>query len=567
MMQAMRRNFLVAFAIIFACLLAYGSVLSADFINFDDDVYVYQNPHVRQGLASESIYWALTTPNASIYQPLTMLSLMLDAQIHGIAPFGFHLTNLLLHIINSLLLLFVLTRFSGSFWPAALAAAVFSLHPLKVESVAWVTERKDLLSGLFFFLTLAAYYGWQSKQGWWRYFLVFLSLALGLLAKQILVTLPMVLLLLDWWLLFPDPAGQGRPISQAIGVKSVRRLIYEKAPFFLLALFMGLVSLHFVVQSGAAASLDRIPMQLRLANAATAYMQYLGKFFWPTDLAIFYPFPAEGIPYWQSWGSLAILVGISMGVVFQAKKRSYLAIGWFWFLGMLAPMSGIFQSGSHALADRFTYLPAIGLAIMLGWGGRDLLGLIGNVKTRKLLAVACAGIIVLALAELSRRQSTHWQNSESVYRHAIAAGNHHHFLYTNLGSSYVTQGRLDEARENLQQALALKPNDAKALLNLGLVENHSGQKEASRKLFRAAIAADPSYADAYDNLAIALFLHGEYQDAWANVITCIERGGRPHPGFLRDLAKKVAPDLRTQILLEKHYPSTKLFGSREKHDR
>ncbi len=550
-MGAMRRFVLVASVLCVFCLAAYWRVLSADFINFDDDVYVYENVHVAQGLSAEGIGWAFGHPVGSIYQPLTMLSLMLDAEVWGVDPFGFHLTNLLLHVLNCLLLLWVLQRLTGSFWRSAFAVALFALHPLRVESVAWVTERKDVLSGTFFMLTLAAWRCWVSGRGPWRYGLAFVSLALGLLAKQTLAFTPLVLLLLDWWPLGRHGAcvrGAGQPGEQA---RTVWQLLLEKAPFLLLGLGFGLLALYMVAGTGSAASFDVLPPGARVENALVAYVRYLGKLFWPAELLIFYPHPEGSTPLWQVVSSAALLAGITAAAIWQARRRPYLFVGWFWFCLMLLPMSGLLQAGSHAMADRFTYLPMIGLFVALSWAAGDLAERIAPSGTRRALLFGSASLVVAVLGTLTFRQTAHWKDSLSVYRHALDAGAEHHFLYNNMGLALLEKGRLDQAARSFGRAIDLAPENARAHMNLGLVYSERGLHERAVRMYEKAIQFDPGYADAYDNLAIALYQQGKYQTAWDRVTECLERGGRPHPGFLRALAREHPPPDRARALLDR----------------
>ena len=354
------------------CLLAlavavvFGQTVQHDFINFDDDVYVYNNPHIAHGLTGHALAWSFSTFHASNWHPLTWLSHALDCQLYGAHnAAGHHLTNVALHAAVAVLLLLLLWQMTGDLWPSAFVAAVFALHPLRAESVAWVSERKDLLCGLFFILTLAAYVHYvRHPFAWGRYLLVLGAFALGLMAKPMLVTLPFLLLLLDYW-----PLGRMSALELS-SPKTWRGLVVEKIP--LLALAAASCAVTPLAQRQAMIPMDVVPLSARIANAVVAYVAYIGQFFYPAGLAVFYPYPSEGLPAWKVVLGMVVLVIVSAVALLGRRRMPYLFVGWFWYLGMLVPVIGLMQVGSQAMADRYTYLPQIGLCVALAWAPPNL---------------------------------------------------------------------------------------------------------------------------------------------------------------------------------------------------
>jgi hypothetical protein len=341
-------------------LAVFGQTTGFGFVNYDDGNYVYENPEVTGGLTLKGIVWAFTHVHSGNWHPLTWISHMLDCQFYGLNPGDHHLTNILLHTVTAILLFLMLRRMTGFLWRSAFVAAMFAVHPLRVESVAWVSERKDVLSGLFFMLTIIAYVCY-ARNPWssYRYGLVTLLFALGLMCKPMLVTLPFVLLLLDYW-----------PLNRLTGWPVPKRLIFEKLPLLGLTAMSCIITL--IAQKEGVWSSDQVSLTLRFFNVLISYMAYLGKMFWPSGLAVLYPFPINGMPHWEMILAPVLLVSISAGVLFLRMTRPYLLIGWFWYLVMLLPVIGILQVGMQAMADRYTYLPQIGLYLMLTWAAADL---------------------------------------------------------------------------------------------------------------------------------------------------------------------------------------------------
>jgi hypothetical protein len=385
-----------------ATLAVFWQVLGHDFVNYDDPDYVYRNPNVQSGITLSSIKWAFTTGHAANWHPLTWLSHMLDWQLFGDNPGWHHLTNLFLHIANTLLLFAVLKRMTNALWRSAFVAAAFALHPLHVESVAWVAERKDVLSTLFWMLTIAAYLRYLERPGTGRYLLTLLIFALGLMAKPMLVTLPFVLLLLDYWPLGRFQFGQ---IVKSVGQQSrkslnafshwklSRHLLLEKVPLFALSAISSIVT--FLVQrtAGAVTSVETLPLKLRIANTFVSYLTYIQKMVWPSRLAMFYPYPDKTDLIWQTVVFALLLLIISLGVIWLMRRRRYLLTGWLWYLGTLVPVIGLVQVGDQALADRYTYVPLTGLFIIIAWGVPDL---IAKWRFRKHALAASAIAVLLA---------------------------------------------------------------------------------------------------------------------------------------------------------------------------
>ncbi len=373
----------------------FGQTLDFGFVNFDDRTYVSENPHLAAGLTTETIGWAFTTDCCSNWHPLTWLSYLLDHQLYGLKPWGYHLSNVVLHGAAAVLLFLVLWRMTGDLWPSALVAAVFAVHPLRAESVAWISERKDVLSGLFFMLTLGAYAGYAGRPfSWARYLALVLLFALGLMAKPMLVTLPLVLLLLDFW-----PLGRIRLSAAAAALP--RRVLAEKLP--LLALSAASCAATWWAQQKAMSDFDALPSTSRAANAAVSCLTYVGQLFYPVKLAVFYPYPPHGYAVWQV-AALLLLAGVTAGVVAYWRRFPWLPVGWFWYLGMLAPVIGLVQVGAQANADRYTYLPQIGLLIALVWSVK---GVLQARPEHAWVAGVAAAVVVLALMACAWQQTTY----------------------------------------------------------------------------------------------------------------------------------------------------------------
>ncbi|MGD8695130.1 MAG: tetratricopeptide repeat protein [Syntrophobacterales bacterium] len=509
-MQTNRLPRLVYLVLIFVTLVVFHQLPSHDFINLDDDILVYENPHVHAGLNKEGIAWAFTTFEAYNYHPLTWLSHMLDCELFGLRPGMHHLTNLLFHLMNTALLLFVLRRMTGALWRSGFVAALFALHPLHVESVAWVAERKDLLSAFFWFLSIWAYARYTERPGLNRYLPVLLFFSLGLLAKPMVVTLPFVLLLLDFWPLgrtqFHQAGTDNRPLQQKV---SVFRLVWEKIPLFALAAISIVVTFAAQQQGGALKSLEAFPLTTRIANALISYLSYIGKMIWPHNLAVYYPHSGS-IPVWQAAGAGLTLICVTVLVIWTARKRPYLAVGWLWYLGTLVPVIGLVQVGSQAMADRYTYLPLVGLFIALAWGVPCLFA---GWRHRQSMLAILATIVLVSFTVCTWLQLRHWQNSITLFQHTLQVTTNNHFAHNNLGVALAQDGRLNEAISHYSEALRLKPGAFEVHNNLANALAAQGSVDEAIQHYFEALRLEPDYDKAHNNLGNVLAGTGRGEEA------------------------------------------------------
>ena len=464
-------------------LAALEGVCRCGFISLDDPTYVLLSTEVTCGLNPGNIAWAFTERVAANWHPLTMLSLQLDATIMDPGEaLTFHRTNLVLHLLNVWLLAEVLRRMTGSVWRSAAVAALFAIHPLHVESVAWISERKDVLSTLFGLLGLLAYVRYARQPSWSRLALVLLAQAASLMSKPMLVTFPFLLLLLDYWPLrrWPGQPGRPAPAGDAFAPTAPRRLLLEKVPLLLVS--AGFCVLVFLVQSrsGAVASLAGVPLGLRLANAVDATVCYLGQMFYPLHLAVSYPYPHGGLPWWQVLLAGLLLAAITAVVCWQARSRPYLPVGWFWYLGTLVPVIGIVQVGFHARADRYTYVPLIGVFVMLAWGLPDLFP-----KRLGLLAALTAAALVVCLL-LTRAQVRHWEKDLSLWEHTLAVTPKNSYARVAYGSALLIEGEVEEARLQLLEAIHLNPRRADAHYYLACIHESRQEWEKAEEYYRKA---------------------------------------------------------------------------------
>jgi tetratricopeptide (TPR) repeat protein len=555
----------------------YWPVLHFDFVNYDDSVYVIDNPVVRSGLSWRGLVWAFTTNAAANWHPVTWLSLMLDYQWFGPNPGAFHAVNVALHGVNVLLLFGVLRRMTGALWRSALVAALFALHPLHVESVAWIAERKDVLSALFFLLCIGFYSRYtgslpagQGSQAQisspdsasstpsasaspdcqWRcqlrgkfafYCLSLLCLALGLMAKPMLVSVPFVLLLLDFWPLqrwqaFPQPGS-------LVTRRSVAFLIGEKIPFFLLSLLSCVVTYRVQDVGEAVASVSGLPLSLRLGNALVSYARYLGKALNPVDLAVIYPHPDRWPPSQVAFAAL-LLLAITVAVLWFIRRVPFLALGWFWFLGMLVPVIGLVQVGSQSMADRYAYLPFIGLYLLLAWGAARLCD---RWRFPRPAAGALSALVCLLLAVQTAGQVGAWQNSETLFRHAVAVTRNNYIAYNNLASWYLEQRQFPKALEASSSALwailtnapavaaspepltlVTNPAQANVLYNVGAALASLGREREAIRYFQRTIQLKPTDWVAVNSLGQALLSLNQPEQA----LICFEAAARARPDYV-----------------------------------
>ena len=504
----MRYPGLICTALIIVILAVYLQVGNHQFFSFDDYAYVTRNPHVSSGLTGDNILWAFTSVEATNWHPVTWLSHMADVQCFGLNPRGHHLTSVLIHALASVLLLLALFRLSGALWQSSFVAFLFALHPLHVESVAWVAERKDVLSAFFWFLTLFAYALYLEKPKASRYLFALLCFVVGLMCKPMLVTLPLVLLLVDFWPLERYRSQDREPWLRLFRTQ-LPPLLREKIPFFACSLLSAAITVYAQRSGGAVVGLDAMPLRLRVDNALTAYVRYLGKTFWPSDLAVFYPFPAS-IALWQVIGSLLILLLVSAAVLRSARRRPYLAVGWFWFLVTLIPVIGLLQVGAQSMADRYMYIPAVGLFLMVAWGVPELAQ--GLRHRARWLALGAAALLT-ASAGLSWQQLGYWRDSVSLYRHTLQVTEDNFMVHYSLGLALAEAGDIDAGIREYREVLRISPNYRDAHTKLGFALASKGDLVAATGEFRQALLLTPEDADAHANLGIALTQTGELDGA------------------------------------------------------
>jgi tetratricopeptide (TPR) repeat protein len=509
---------LTSLFLITATLAAYWQVCNHEFVNFDDDLYVTENRHVQAGLTPEGVRWAFSFETGIAYwHPLTWLSLMLDYDLYGLNPGGYHLTNLLVHILSTLLLFSALKRMTGAHWQSAFVAALFSLHPLNVNSIAWVAARKNVLSTFFWMLTMWTYARYAERARPDRYLLVLLPFALGLMAKPMLVTLPFVLLLLDWWPLGRIHFGQAtkqaglqtqKPVSPGNKGSLVFRLVLEKAPLIALSAVSVCLSSLSVQPPGVPLSIDSVPMTLRIANALVSYAGYIGKMIWPDNLAVFYP-PPPLVPTWQAASAALFLALASVLVLRVTTSRPYFAVGWLWYVGTLVPVIGLVRVGLWpAMADRFAYVPLIGVFIVVAWAVPDLLT---RWRYRKMILPILAASLLSVLMVLTWFQVGYWHDDTTLFQHAVDVTDNNYVAMNNLGNALKLKGKIDEAIAHYSRAVRTNPAYAQAHFNLAVTLEGQGKVERSIVHYTKAVRAKPDYAQAHYYLAKALEGQGKVE--------------------------------------------------------
>lgn len=535
-----------------ATLMAFWQVNNCEFVNYDDTTYITENNHIQDGIMPEGIRWALTTGHTGNWFPLTWISHMLDIQLFGLQPQWHHLMNLLFHIANTLLLFFVLHRMTKALWKSAFVAALFALHPLHVESVAWVAERKDVLSAFFWMLTMSAYVYYVKQPGLRRYLPVVLAFALGLMAKPMLVTLPFVLLLLDYWPLqrfkqkrsdrqigravnkLVSGAGQtgksrkrrtageelpaGEPADSRNQWALIHPLLWEKTPLLVLTTLSSIVTYIVQRKGGAVTSFETISLGDRIANAFVSYITYIGKTIWPNDLAVLYPYSVL-LPTWQIVGSAFLLTAITITVIVRARSFPYLAVGWLWYVGTLVPVIGIIQVGIQARADRYTYLPLIGLFIMAAWGFPEL---VKNWRARKEALVASSTVALICLCIVTWTQVRYWQNSITLFEHTLKVTDNNYTAYYNRGIAYARLGDYRQAIADYDKVIEINPNYQKAYTNRGNTYSRLGNNRQAIEDYDKAIEIDPRYARGYINRGVVYMALGNDRQAIGDYDKAIE---------------------------------------------
>lgn len=534
-----RRALLVGLLLLLATLLAFVPVLGYGFVDYDDPVYVTDNLHVRSGISVDGVVWAFSSFVSSNYHPLTVLSHMLDCQLFGLEPRGHHLTSLLLHLASTLLVFEVLRRMTGDLAPSAFVAAVFALHPLRLEPVAWIADRKDLLSGFFSIVALAAYLAYVRRPSWARYVAVAAATLGALLAKATAVTLPGALLLLDLWPLGRIPRDSWRAAARALP-----RLVAEKLP--LLALAAGVGALATVAQGSAWMPVATLSWPHRVANALVSYATYLGQTLVPRGLAVFYPHVE--IPVWKAAAAGALFAALTALAVAAWRRAPYLTVGWLWFAGTLVPVLGLTQVGNQAMADRYTYVSGLGLTIAAAWGLAAAAG--SSAAARRGLAVAGVAA-VLALAAATRVQARHWRDSVTLFRHALAVTAPNVVAHLNLAEGLREAGDLDAAVEHYRAALALEPTRVEAVAGLGMARRAQGRLEEALAAMRRAAELAPDDARVHHALASVLDDAGRTDEAILHLEKAIELDPGQivsHLGLADLLARKGEPERARQHL-------------------
>jgi protein O-mannosyl-transferase len=493
----------------------YLQVIGHRFITIDDLSYIEENPKVNHGVTLGGLAWAFTTFHEGNWHPLTWIAHMIDSQLFGIFAGGHLLVNALIHVVNTLLVFWFLLGTTRARWPSALVAALFALHPLHVESVAWAAERKDTLSTFFGLLSLIAYVRYAEAPSMKRYVWTAITLALGLLAKPMLVTWPFVMLLLDYW-----PLGRFELTSRKEVATKVWPLVREKLPLFALVTTSAVVTSIAQSHAGAVRTLTEFPFTLRLSNALVSYAKYLLLTFWPNDLVVYYPFPASGIPVWQIIGAALILIGITAFCLFQSRKHSgYLIVGWLWFLGTLVPVIGLIQVGGQAMADRYFYIPSIGLFIALVFGLADVAE---RRRVAPWLSATIAGVVLMVLATLTNAQIHRWSDSFTLFKHALTVAPPSIAVENSLGYAMQRSGQLDEAAAHYEKALQIKPDDYMSLLYLGVARFYQGRVPEAMEYAQAAIRLQPHSAKAHNLLGMALAKQNHNEAALEAVRRAVE---------------------------------------------
>jgi Flp pilus assembly protein TadD len=540
----------------------FGQTLKHGFVNYDDDRYVYENSTVTNGLTHAGVAQAFAHGSLANWDPLTTLSHMADCQFYGLQAGGHHLTNVLLHTASVILLFLALRAMTGALWRSAFVAALFAIHPLHVESVAWVSERKDTLSGFFFMLTLWAYVRYaKAPPKISRYLIVVLCFVCGLMSKSMLITLPFVLLLLDFWPLkrikdlrftIYDSNTEAKTGGAGLGrLSNNARLLIEKLP--LVAISAGACVVVMMTQGGAVKSLEEFPFSQRLANAVVSVADYVGQMFWPAGLAVFYPYPEHGLPGWEVGGAALVLVGISAAAWWWRKTRPFLLTGWLWYVGMLVPVMGLVQAGAQAQADRYTYLPQIGLYVALTW---LVTGALAGWRYQRLV-LSCAGsAVIAALGVVAFIQTTYWRDSETLWKRTLACTQNNVVAHNNLGTLELREGhtedavmefqkavesrpqygqahanlatallkkrRVDEAIDEYQKAVELQPGDANFWGGLGEAFLQRGRLDEAIVALMRSLAIQPNNYDVHSNLGFALFHRGQLEEATAQFLNALE---------------------------------------------
>ena len=509
-----RLNLMVCLFLTLSIVVIYGQVGSFDFVDWDDGLYVTENAHVQKGLSVEGVIWAFTTPHAGSWQPITWLSHMLDSELYGLNPAGHHYTNIAFHTANTLLLFFILFRMTGSLWKSAFVAALFAVHPLHVESVAWVSERKDVLSTFFGLLMIGAYYHYIKTPHLKNYLLVIIFFSLGLLAKPMVVTFPFVLLLLDFWPLNRIQLKNNSEIQPEkpthYGFKGIYQLIVEKIPLFVLAAIQCILTFFIQRSDGIMVPLKILSLKTRIANTLVSYVSYVLKAIWPHNLAYYYPYPIDTFSVWQIWGAALLIACAILGAIYLSRHYPYVLIGLFWYFGTLVPVIGLVQVSDQAMADRYTYIPLIGLFIVVAWGLPDILK---KWQYRKIFLCVLAIVMLSSLTMRAFFQTRHWKNSVTLFENAVKINVNNYHALNNLITALTVNGKYDDAFFYLSRALKTNPQKVYLRMNLANVLFLRSKPDEAISQYREILQTDSENADAHYNLAYVLSSQNKLNEA------------------------------------------------------
>jgi Tfp pilus assembly protein PilF len=519
------RSVLISAALVLVILLAFEPIRHNDFVEYDDYQYLVRNPHVQKGVTRDSVIWAFTTFHASNWHPLTWLSHMIDCGLFGLEPLGHHIVNVLFHICSSLLLFFVLSRMTGSVWPSAVVAALFAVHPTHVESVAWAAERKDVLSSLFWMLTMLAYIEYAKNPGLRRHVMVFLCFCLGLMAKPMLITLPIILLLLDFWPLrrmslktLSAETDEDVSVSLSIG-----RLIAEKMLLFVAA-FASMIVTYLIQQGKAMPTEEIFSLPMRVCNALYSYAAYIGKMVWPTDLAVLYPLRMEGLEWYKPALGLTVLVAGSIVSIWQRSRRPFLFLGWWWYVITLLPVIGLVQVGVQAMADRYTYIPSIGFFIIVVWSLDEIFQ---KLKLTALVKAALVAVVLAVLIFATRIQVGYWKDNFTLFGRAIEVTENNYIMHNNFGLALANHKKYDEAIEHFEKVLAINPGYIRAGANIAFVLRRQGKVDEAITIYKELLQSNPHWPEVHNDLGRAYASQGLADEA----IECYKEALHLRPNF------------------------------------
>jgi len=510
--------------LVLSTLIVFEQTRGHDYIEFDDARYVSENPIVQQGLTWSGLRWAFSTTHMANWHPLTWVSHMVDVDLFGLDAGWHHLVSMAIHGANAILLFLIFCEMTGALYRSGIVAVLFAVHPLHVESVAWVAERKDLLCAFFFLLAMGAYVRYARRPTVGRYLWIAVFLVLSLMSKPMAVTLPFVLLLLDWW-----------PLERLGERRSMGSLLLEKVPLMVLSGASCVVTYLAQQSGGAVKSFETYPPGIRAANAVVSYTAYLAKTVWPSSLAVYYPYPWGGDAspmWWKAALASVILAGATTGAILLGRRYKYFAVGWFWYLGMLVPVIGLVQVGGQAMADRYTYLPLVGIFLIGAWGIADLLS---QRRHRKAISFALGGVALVALTAAARVQAGYWHDSVALFSHALSATENNFIVHNNLGTVYIRQGDMERAEVHFREALRIHPGGAKENYNVGNVLVRRRQYDAAAEYFRRTLQIDPDYTEAHYYLGVMLCRMGLFREGVFHLEEVLRR--RPNDPVVSSLLK------------------------------